>query len=37
LEYINKESDMGVPGLIQAKRSYYPVMMIKSYKLTLKG
>ncbi|MBA7486335.1 hypothetical protein ES707_21893 [subsurface metagenome] len=36
LEYINKESDMGVPGLIQAKRSYHPVMMIKSYKLSLR-
>ncbi|TFG92424.1 MAG: DUF2156 domain-containing protein [Syntrophobacterales bacterium] len=36
LEYINKESDMGVPGLIQAKRSYHPVMMVQSYKLSLK-
>ena len=36
LEYINKESDMGVPGLIQSKHSYHPVMMIKSYKLRLR-
>jgi len=36
LEYINKESDMGVPGLIQAKHSYHPVMMVKSYKLIFK-
>ncbi|MBW2559854.1 MAG: DUF2156 domain-containing protein [Deltaproteobacteria bacterium] len=36
LEYINKESDMGVPGLIQAKRSYHPAMMVQSYKLRLK-
>ncbi len=36
LEYINKESDMGVEGLIQSKRSYYPIAMVKSYKLELK-
>jgi len=36
LEYINKESDMGVPGLVQMKRSYHPVMMIPSYRLTLR-
>lgn len=36
LEYINKESDMGVPGLMQAKNSYHPVMMVKSYKLSLR-
>ncbi|MDO9515420.1 MAG: phosphatidylglycerol lysyltransferase domain-containing protein [Syntrophales bacterium] len=36
LEYINKESDMGVAGLIQAKRSYHPARMVQSYKLTLK-
>lgn len=34
--YINKESDMGVPGLAKAKKSYHPVSMVKSYKLTLK-
>jgi uncharacterized protein len=36
LEYINKESDMGVQGLAQVKRSYYPIMMISSYRLTLR-
>jgi len=36
LEYLNKESDMGQPGLEKAKKSYYPVMRIKSYKLTIK-
>ncbi len=36
LEYINKESDMGVSGLTQVKRSYHPVMMVQSYKLSLK-
>jgi hypothetical protein len=34
-KYINKESDMSVPGLAKSKKSYYPVMIIKSYKLTL--
>ena len=34
--YINKESDMGIPGLAKAKKSYHPAMMIKSYRLTLR-
>lgn len=34
--YINKECDMGLEGLRQAKRSYYPVMRVKSYELFLK-
>ena len=33
--YINKESDMGMPGIAKSKRSYYPVRMVKAYKLTL--
>ncbi|MBN1382520.1 MAG: DUF2156 domain-containing protein [Deltaproteobacteria bacterium] len=36
-KYINKESDMGIPGLTHAKKSYYPVKRIKSYRLTIKG
>jgi hypothetical protein len=36
LEYINKESDVGVPRLAQVKRSYHPVMMVPSYLLNLK-
>ena len=35
-KYINKESDMDVPGIARSKKSYHPVMMIRSYKLTLK-
>ncbi len=34
--FINKESDMSIPGLAKAKRSYYPVMRVKSYELVLK-
>ncbi len=34
--YINKESDMGSEGLVKAKRSYYPVHMVKSYRLILR-
>lgn len=32
-EFINKESDMGLPGLTQAKKSYFPSAMVKSYRL----
>ncbi|MBI9075846.1 MAG: DUF2156 domain-containing protein [Desulfatibacillum sp.] len=35
-EFINKESDMNLPGLAQAKQSYYPVRMVHSYKLILR-
>ncbi len=35
--YINKESDMGVPGLAQSKRSYYPVRREACFKLTVRG
>lgn len=34
--YINKESDMGIPGLARAKQSYLPVSMEKSFLLTVK-
>jgi hypothetical protein len=36
MAFINKESDMGIPGLRQAKRSYHPVAISKSYMLTLR-
>lgn len=35
--YLNKESDMGIPGLAKAKKSYYPVEMVRSFKLILKA
>lgn len=34
--YINKESDMGLPGIAKAKKSYHPVMMIQCNKLHLR-
>jgi hypothetical protein len=34
--YINKESDMGNAGLIQAKNSYHPVDRVVSYRLIRK-
>ena len=34
---INREYDLGHSGLRQAKLSYHPVQMVKSYRLTLKS
>jgi hypothetical protein len=36
MRYINKESDMNLPNLAHMKRSYNPVLRVKSYKLTLR-
>jgi len=36
MTYINREEDMGLPGLRKSKRSYYPVRMVKKYNVTLK-
>jgi len=35
-EYINKESDMEVPGLARAKKSYHPVYMVRAHQLRIK-
>jgi len=35
-QFINKESDMGVPGIAQAKKSYHPARMINSYQLIVR-
>ncbi len=35
-KYINKESDMNIPGLARTKKSYHPVKMVRSYAFTLR-
>jgi hypothetical protein len=35
-QYINKENDMGEPGLEKAKKSYYPVQIVNAYQLTVR-
>lgn len=37
VKYINREEDLGVPGLKRAKESYYPVKFIKKFSATLKS
>ncbi|MBF0101087.1 MAG: DUF2156 domain-containing protein [Desulfobacterales bacterium] len=34
--YINKESDMNIQGLAHSKQSYYPIMKVKSYQLSIR-
>jgi hypothetical protein len=35
--FINREEDLGSPGLREAKRSYVPVKMVPAYELTLRS
>jgi uncharacterized protein len=35
-KYINKESDMSIPNLAKSKKSYHPVMRVKSYRFKLR-
>jgi hypothetical protein len=34
--YVNKESDLNLPGLIQSKKSYHPLRYVTSYELQTK-
>ena len=34
-EFVNREEDMGIPGMRKAKESYRPVRMVKKYVATL--
>ncbi len=36
LTYVNREEDMGIPGLRRAKKSYKPCLMVKKYIASLK-
>lgn len=35
VKYINRQEDLGLPGLIKAKESYNPIFKVKNYSITL--
>ncbi|UCG81604.1 MAG: DUF2156 domain-containing protein [Desulfobacterales bacterium] len=35
--FVNREQDLGIPGLRQAKESYYPHHMVRKFNASLKG
>lgn len=37
IKYINREQDLGKPGLIRAKKTYNPVAFVKKYSLNFKS
>jgi hypothetical protein len=36
VKYLNREEDMGLPGLRKAKEDLHPVAMVKKYNLFIK-
>ena len=34
MSYVNREEDMGIPGLRAAKQSYRPLRMVEKYRAT---